>query len=209
MIPIVVLASGRGSNFEAIYCAIQSGVLKAEIRAVISDRPDAIVLQKAEGLRIPAISIPVLNHKRQDHEKKILDELKKWKPRFLVLAGYMRILTPLLIDSFRAEQGYTRIVNIHPSLLPAFPGVGAYGQAFRYGSMKTGVTVHLVESEVDGGPICMQESFSIDQCHSESDVEKAGLELEHRIFPQALAWILSEKFKVERRSSGRLCVRKS
>jgi phosphoribosylglycinamide formyltransferase-1 len=106
----------------------------------------------------------------------------------------MRILTPYLIDAFRCDKGYSRMVNIHPSLLPAFPGTHAYAQAFRYGVKITGVTVHLVEPVVDSGPICAQEAFSIEDCQSEDEVEMRGLAVEHRLYPKALNWILAERF---------------
>ena len=106
------------------------------------------------------------------------------------------------------------MVNIHPSLLPAFPGLNSYAQAYRYGAKVAGVTVHLVEAEVDSGPICAQEAFSIDDCQSEEEVEKRGLAVEHQLFPQVLSWVLPEKFIIERRpllgssekANGRLCV---
>ncbi len=215
MIPIVVFASGRGSNFAAIHKAIQHHELEAEIVAVISDRSDALVLSQAREFGVPALHIPVPEKKsdrlmtdlRREHEDLILKELKRFNPQFLIMAGYMRILTPHLIEAFRSERGYSRIVNIHPSILPSFPGIHAYAQAFRYGAKVTGVTVHLVEVEVDAGPICAQESFSMVDCQSELDVEQRGLAVEHRIFPQTLKWILSEDFILEQRLEGRFCVR--
>ena len=99
-----------------------------------------------------------------------------------------------LIEAFRDPRGYVRIVNVHPSLLPSFPGVDAYRQAFEFGAKSTGVTVHLVELAVDSGPICAQESFSIADCRSVDEVEKRGLAIEHRLFPQTLSWVLAEKF---------------
>jgi len=205
-IPIVVLASGRGTGFEAIYRAIESKELNAEIKAVISDQPQAQVLARAGKYGIKALSIPV-EGRRHDHEEKILRALESFHPRFLVLAGYMRILTPLLIEAFRSERGYTRMINIHPSLLPAFPGVHSYSQALEYGVKVTGVTVHLVEHEVDTGPICAQEAFSIGDCKSAHEVEARGLEVEHRLYPKTLSWVLPEDFSLETRKEGRLCVR--
>jgi phosphoribosylglycinamide formyltransferase-1 len=204
--PIAIFASGRGSNFEAIEAQIRSGALDAKIVAVVSDQPDAPVLEKARDVGLQAIAVPVAGD-RLAHEKKILAELSRFAPKFLVLAGYMRIITPHLIESFRSERGYSRIVNIHPSLLPAFPGVNSYAQAFHHGAKITGVTVHLVENQVDSGPICAQEAFDISGCQSAEIVEKIGLAIEHRIYPQSLAWILPEKFSVDSRTGGRLCVR--
>ncbi len=205
MVPIVILASGRGSNFEAIADAIQSKKLDVEIRAVISDQPGAAVLTKARVRGIPGICIPMskepisLEKRRLAHEELILSQLKSLNPKFLVLAGYMRILTSRLIEAFRCDRGYSRMVNIHPSLLPAFPGVHAYSQAFNYGVKVTGVTIHLVELDLDSGPICAQEAFSIADCTSSAEVEGRGLKVEHRLVPEALQWILKEEFKFERR----------
>ena len=229
MIPIAVLASGRGSNFGAVYEAIRTKKLDAEIVAVVSDQPQAPVLELARELGLRAISIPAgstainehvsasnsgmaTEERRKIHEEKILAQLLPLGPKFLVLAGYMRIVTPLLIDSFRCDRGYSRMVNIHPSLLPAFPGVRSYFQAFRYGVKWTGATVHFVENAVDSGPICAQEGFSIADCRSEAEVEERGLAVEHRLLPDALKWILPEKFSLEsresfnNRSGGRFCV---
>jgi phosphoribosylglycinamide formyltransferase-1 len=205
---IAVLASGRGSNFDSILASILEGRLDAEIVAVISDRAKAPVLAKAEAAGIPAIFIPPVKasagageiERRQLHEKSILEALLPYRPRFLVLGGYMRILTPYLIEAFRCERGYSRMVNIHPSLLPAFPGVRSYAQAFEYGVKWTGVTVHLVEATVDGGPICAQEAFSIAHCRSVEEVEKLGLAIEHRLYPETLNWVLSERFTLESRN---------
>lgn len=219
MIPIVILASGRGSNFEAIRKAIQNEELDVEIRGVISDQPKALVLERAKEWDIPAVAIPFpsknsgakdtelsLEERRRKHEGFLLEQLSLWKPRFLVMAGYFRIITPLLIEAFRSERSYSRILNIHPSLLPAFPGLNSYAQAFHAGVKVAGVSVHLVEAGVDSGPICAQQSFSIADCQSEWEVEQRGLAVEHRLYPETLRWVLKEEFKLEERSQGRLCV---
>ncbi len=229
MISIAVLASGRGSNFDAILRAARQGDLEAHIAAVVSDRKEAPVLEKARAAGIPALVIPpsappparpapparergappakTARAYRGDpyRDEKILELLAAYSPRFLVLAGYMRIVTPKLIEAFRSPRGYSRIVNIHPSLLPAFPGVDSYGQAFRHGTQVAGVTVHLVEEEVDAGPICAQQAFSIQGMKSVEEVEKRGLEIEHRLYPETLKWVLPERFDIEARER-RLCV---
>lgn len=210
------MASGRGSNFDAIDQAIQQKDLSAEILSVICDRPAAPVLEKARLRGVPAHLLPFpegyrsRHEARLAHEEKVLEVLENLQPRFLVLAGYMRILTSNLIERFRSElRDYSRIVNIHPSILPAFPGVGGYAQAFRYGAKVAGVTVHLVEKEVDAGPICAQEVFSIVECETEQEVERKGLEVERRIYPQTLKWVLSEQFTPVPREGGRVYVRKN
>jgi phosphoribosylglycinamide formyltransferase-1 len=210
--PIAIFASGRGSGFDAIHAAIAAGKLDAEIRAVVSDRADAAVLEKARSKGLKAICIECASgvgsaeERRSEHEKRILEALAPLSPRFVVLAGYMRILTPRLIEAFRSERGYSRIVNVHPSLLPAFPGRDSYRQAFEYGVKQTGVTVHLVEQQVDAGPICAQEAFAIEDCRSVEEVEKRGLAIEHRLYPESLKWILKEAFSLEK-SLGRHRVR--
>lgn len=210
--PIAIFASGRGSNFDAISNAVAQGKLDADIRAVVSDKPDAQVLSKARALGIQALCIEPSkggspDERRTEHEKRILEGLKNHAPRFLVLAGYMRILTPKLIEAFRSEKGYTRIVNVHPSLLPAFPGVDSYRQAFEYGAKAAGVTVHLVENEVDSGPICAQEAFTISDCSSVEEVEERGLAIEHRLYPETLSWVLPEEFSMTKEKTGRYRVR--
>jgi phosphoribosylglycinamide formyltransferase-1 len=209
-IPIILFASGRGSNFDAIQKAIQNDQLGAEIRAVVSDQPDAAVLSKAEAQGIKTFLIPYSGFaSRWEHEQKILSVISDLNPRFLVMAGYQRILTSRLIEVFRSERGYARVVNIHPSLLPAFPGLRAYAKAYAYGTQVSGVTVHLVEAEVDQGPICAQEAFSLFDCQTDREVEQRGLGIEHRLYPETLSWVLPEKFSVEYRQGGRICVRQN
>lgn len=212
-VPFAVLASGRGSNFEAIARAVREGRLSGRIVAVLSDKADAPVLEKARAAGVPVLAVPAPprehgtpEERRRRHEEKILEALAPYSPRFLVFAGYMRIITPRLIDAFRdSGAAYSRIVNIHPSLLPAFAGVDGYGQAFRYGAKVAGVTVHLVDREMDGGPVCAQEAFEIGDCADRAEVEKRGLEVEHRLYPEVLEWVLSERFRVSERE-GRFCV---
>ena len=234
MIPISIFASGRGSGFDAICAAIDSGRLAARVTSVVSDRADAPVLEKARARGVSTHLIPFpassgssqgssnprhgdsdpggssLANRRLRHDEEIFHRLTTESPRFLVMAGYMRMVSPLLLDAYRSERGYSRIVNIHPSLLPAFPGVGGYAQAFEHGCAVAGVTVHLVDSNLDSGPICVQEAFSISDCQCAQDVEERGLKVEHRLYPSALAWILPEKFEMETRTdlpTRRPCVR--
>ncbi len=204
-IPIAVLASGRGSNFEAILKSIQKKNLQAKILALISDQPDAQVLQIAKAASIPAFAVASPASKEQQEEE-ILKILKPLQAHFIVLAGYMRILSPTFLAPFLSPRGYFRVTNIHPSLLPAFPGKNAYAQAFALGCKVTGVSVHLLDEKVDHGPICAQEAFSISDLITVQEVEARGLDLEHRLYPNTLNWILQEKFSLEKRE-GRTCVR--
>lgn len=212
-VPIAVFASGRGSNFEAIALAIKKKKLHAEILALITENPDAHAVKIAKKYKIPVECVEVPRFSglqgaglRAAHEDRVLGVLKKYDPRFLIMAGYMRLLGPTLLSPYRDSRGFCRIVNVHPSLLPAFRGVDAYQQAFEYGVKVTGATVHFVDLEVDAGPICAQEVFSIETCKSPAEVEKLGLLVEHRLFPQTLQWVLSESFEIEKRK-GRPCVR--
>lgn len=215
---VAILASGRGSNFEAIVNAIESQKLDAQIVALISDVTTAPVVEKAKSFGVPAFTIPIeaiagerSTNTRQRHEERILEQLdcSPCRPDFLILAGYRRIIGATLLEAFRSPRGYSRIVNVHPSLLPAFPGLHSYAQAFEYGVKVTGVTVHLVEAGVDTGPVCAQEAFSISDCTSVEEVEARGLAIEHRLLPATLEWLLKEKFEITCRdnlSERRLCV---
>ncbi len=210
-VSIAILASGRGSNFDAIAEAIAQGSLEAKIIGVISDREKAAVLTKAAARGIPAKFIPAeadpdspIEERRRRHDRKVVAALQEWRPKFIVMAGYMRVVTDELIEAFRSDRGYSRIVNIHPSLLPAFPGKDSYRQAFEQGAKVAGVTVHLVEQEVDSGPICDQRAFPIGDCKTVMEVEEKGLKIEHELYPATLRWVLPENFEVNRR--GRTCV---
>lgn len=201
---IAVLASGRGSNFEALQAAIEEGRLNAEISVVLSNKESAPVLEKASRKKLNAKFMAAVG--KEDWSLGYVSEIKKAGAQYVALAGFMKILPDSFIQAFDSGRGYSRIVNVHPSLLPAFPGVDSYRQAFESGSKTTGVTVHLVDTTLDGGPICAQESFSIADCKSAEEVEARGLKIEHRLFPETLNWILTENFKIE---GGRRCVRTS
>lgn len=216
MIPIVVFASGTGSGFESIAQAVADGRLDAEIKALVCDQPAAGVLDKARKHGIRTILVPKGDgESRAAHDARILAEVLPLAPRFLVMAGYMRIVSAYLIESFRSERGYSRVVNIHPSILPSFPGVAAYAQAYNYGAKVAGASVHLVELEVDSGPICAQTAFSIEECRSAAEVEEKGKKIEQELYTKTLSWVLPERFDIEEReiqpTSGirlrRLCVR--
>lgn len=194
---IAVLASGRGSNFVALHEAIVHGRLDAEIVLVASDRKAAAALEKAQ-----ALSLPTLYEKDQ---QKLLAVLKELNVEYIVLAGFMRILSPDFINAFRDDRGFSKIVNIHPSILPAFPGLNSYQQAFNHGVKVTGCTVHLVDHGIDTGPICAQQTFSISHCQTAAEVEEMGLRLEHILYAQTLNWILKNEFDIVERG-GRLHV---
>jgi phosphoribosylglycinamide formyltransferase 1 len=206
MTRIAVFASGRGTNFDAILASMKARKLDAEVVALVCDKPEAPVIAKARSAGLRTIVQSTKGLDRRTHEEAILAELRPLRPEFLVLAGYMRLFTPELIEEFRTKRGYSRIVNVHPSLLPAFPGTGGYAQAFEHGAKIAGATVHLVDEGLDCGPILAQEAFAIHDCRSAEEVEKRGLAVENRLYPETLRWVLAEKFQVSRQDKGRLRV---
>ena len=193
---IVVLASGRGSNFDAIAAACEAGKIPARIMGLLTDRVGAGALEIARKHGIPAEHVSATG---------MLERVLSLRPDWVVLAGYMRILPAPFIEAFRGPGPFTRILNIHPSLLPSFKGKDAYRQAWEAGVQVTGCTVHLVEQEVDAGPILAQEAFRIEDCRSLEEVEARGLQVEHRLYTETLArlgqWEFSEGRRARVRSS--------
>jgi phosphoribosylglycinamide formyltransferase-1 len=182
-----VLVSGSGSNFQAIADAIQSGELDAECRLVLSNRADAFALERAEKAGLKSA---VLNHKdfatREDFDARLVALLKEAGVEWIVLAGFMRVLTSTFLDAFKG-----RIVNIHPSLLPSFPGVNAQKQAFEHGVRVTGCTVHFVDGGVDTGPIIAQRAVNVLDTDTLETLRARILEQEHLLFVEALKEIAS------------------
>ena len=187
-----VLVSGSGSNLQAILDAIDAGHLNARCRLVLSNRPNVFALERARAAGVPSITV---DHKqyptRQAFEEQVLSELRAHGVEWLALAGFMRVLSPLLLDAYRG-----RVVNIHPSLLPAFPGVDAQGQAHAYGVKIAGCTVHFVDSGVDSGPIIAQAAVPVLAADSAEDLRLRILEQEHVLFPQALQWIADGRVRL-------------
>lgn len=175
---VVLLASGRGSNARAIWESTRKGELPAQWVACLTNRPQAGVIEIAEQAGVICTTI----EKTEVLEARLIE----LKPDWVVLAGYMRKLSGPTIEAFRDAEGWSRIVNIHPSLLPAFRGLRAYQQAWDAGAQVAGATVHLVEAEVDSGPIVAQEAFAIDDCQSAEQVEARGVRIEHGLYPAAL-----------------------
>jgi len=185
-IKLAVLVSGRGSNLEAILKAIQEGRLDAAVEVVLSNNPGALALEIARKYGVPAVVVESKRLSRQEHEERLLECLDRFSVEYVVLAGYMRVLTPHFLQRFRDRRGYYRVINIHPSLLPAFPGKSAYEDAFAHGVRLSGITVHLVDDLVDHGPILAQEAFPrLDDDTLEAFKER-GLAVEHRLYPAVL-----------------------
>jgi len=191
---LAILLSGRGSNFLAIHEAIGRGELEAEIVAVISNRPDAPGLARAREVGYASHAI---DHRafpnRAAHEGEVLATLQAAGTDLVVLAGYMRLLGPAFVDAYR-----NRIVNIHPSLLPAFPGVDAQAQAIAHGVKVSGCTVHLVDERLDAGPIVVQRAVEVREDDDASTLSARILAEEHAAYVEALVK-LSLGYRVEGR----------
>ncbi|MGH9550630.1 MAG: phosphoribosylglycinamide formyltransferase [Terriglobales bacterium] len=186
-IKLAVLVSGRGSNLEAILSAIKSGALDAKVEVVLSNKPDAPALAIAREHGVHALALDQKGLGRVEHEEKLLQELAKYPVDFVVLAGYMRVLSPVFLKQFKDPTGgFYRIINIHPSLLPAFPGKNAYEDAFSAGVSQSGITVHLVDEQVDHGPILAQRSFIRQTSDTVETFKARGLAVEHALFAEVL-----------------------
>jgi phosphoribosylglycinamide formyltransferase-1 len=186
---IVILASGRGSNAEAIYNFSKTNAF--EIAAIISDNAKALVLEKAKNWNVPAIAVPrQVKETRGDHEARLMGQLKKLDFDLIVLAGYARLLSQQFLSEFPPRT----IVNIHPSLLPLYPGLNSYQRAFADGVKESGITIHFVDEGMDTGEIILQEKFSREPSDDLESFEKRGLALEHKHYPEAIATILNQNF---------------
>jgi phosphoribosylglycinamide formyltransferase-1 len=186
---LAILLSGRGSNFEAIADAVANGSIpNAEIVAVISDVPEARGLARARERGLPAFAVDRgAFPSRRAHEDAILAILERQKPELICLAGYMRLLSAGFVRRYRA-----RILNIHPALLPKFPGLDAQRRALQAGEEESGCTVHYVDEGTDTGPILLQRKVPIVQGDTEETLSARILEEEHRAYPEAIARVLSE-----------------
>jgi len=192
---IGILLSGRGSNFEAILKKIKQGYINAKIVLVVSDNKEARGLNIAKKSNIKTISLNKKDYKnRHDFDKQIITYLKGEKIDLVVLAGYMRIISKNFVESFK-----NKIMNIHPALLPAFPGLNAQKKALRYGVKYSGCTVHFVDEKVDHGPIILQSVVPVYQDDTEDSLSKRILKKEHVIFPEAIKLFFEDKLKVEGR----------
>ena len=181
---IAVLGSGSGTNCQSILDAIASGTLSATVVGVISDVPDAGILARAAKYHVPALHIPVPNSKTRldgDPEQDYIRQLQEWETDYVVLAGFMRIIKPAMLAAFP-----NRILNIHPSLLPAFPGIAAWKQALEYGVKVAGCTVHLVDEGTDTGPILVQRTVPVLDTDTPETLHARIQEQEHIAYPEAL-----------------------
>ena len=194
-----ILLSGRGSNFEAIAKNIASGKIPdARIAVVISNKPDAGGLDTARRLGLAALAIPSKGKEREQHDHEVVAALKEHKVDLVCLAGYMRLLSPWFVQQFPH-----RILNIHPSLLPSFPGLEAQQQAFAYGVKVAGCTVHFVDEELDHGAIIVQKTVPVLDSDDEHTLAERILEQEHIAYSEAVNIVLAGNYEV----SGRRLVR--
>lgn len=195
---LAVLISGSGSNLQAIIDAIESARLNAKIDTVVSNNPDAYGLQRASKHGIPTT---VIDHReftsRELYDDALHRHLQSVEPDFIVLAGYMRILTPGFVRAFEH-----RIVNIHPSLLPAYKGLDTHQRALDNAEPQHGVSIHLVTAELDDGPILLQASYPIEAGDSAADLQAKGHRLEHQMYPLLLCWFSEGKLSID--DNGRI-----
>lgn len=195
-ISLAILISGRGSNMKAILEAIAQKNLDARVSVVLSNNPNAAGLEIAKEFGVPTACVPSKGKTREQHETEVLAELQKYKVDFVVLAGYMRVLTPHFLGAFKHDDGYFRVINIHPSLLPDFPGASGYEDAFVAGVTESGITVHLVDEHVDHGPILAQARFQREPGDTIETFKARGLALEHQLFPRVLQQVAKEGIKL-------------
>ena len=192
---IAVLASGRGSNFSAIAEAVKKGKIKARLSLLVSDNPSAPVILKALRAQVKAVIIAREDYSnRADFENEIIRLLKKEKIGLVVLAGFMRVLSPDFVRNFK-----NKIINIHPALLPAFKGAHAILDAFFYGAKVTGVTVHFVDEKMDHGPIILQQALVIKGSDTLKSLEKKIHKIEHLLYPEAINIFVKGKLVIKGR----------
>ncbi len=192
---IAVLVSGSGTNLQAIIDAVKSGYIPARIALVVSDKRGAFALQRAQKAGIETL---ILDKKdfatREDFDKEISKNLKKKDIGLVVLAGFMRLLSPAFIKEYR-----NRIVNVHPALLPAFKGTRGIKDALEYGAKVTGVTVHFVDEELDNGPVILQRAVEVKGDDTEETLLGRVHAQEHKIYPEAIKLFVEGRLKVEGR----------
>ena len=192
---IAILASGSGSNAQAMIDKAAQGVLDVNIALIVCNRPGAAVIARAEKAGVPCL---VLDHKtfpdRQSFDRRMVEALREANVELVVLAGYMRLLTSAFLEAFAGK-----VINIHPALLPSFPGVHGGADAVSYGVKLSGCTVHFVEEMVDSGPVLIQAAVPVNAGGSEDDLMNRIHVMEHRIYPQAIQWLAEGRISVQGR----------
>ncbi|KHF38115.1 phosphoribosylglycinamide formyltransferase [Halalkalibacter okhensis] len=192
MMKIAIFASGSGTNAEAIIRAVLDGLLDAEVALIVTDKPQAKVIERANRYNIPCFIVdPKTYETKAAFEQDIIRELDKREVSFVVLAGYMRLIGPTLLNAYKG-----RMVNIHPSLLPSFPGLDAIGQAFDAKVKVTGVTIHYVDAGMDTGKIIAQEAVRIEQDDTVDSLQKKVQAVEHELYPKTIQTIIDRTKEV-------------
>ena len=190
-----ILLSGRGSNFEAIADSVDAGrIPDAEIAVVVSNRPGAVGVQKALERGLDAVVVPSKGRKREEFDADVVALLREKKVDLVCLAGFMRLLSPVFIRAFPRK-----ILNIHPALLPSFPGLEGQRQALEHGVKVTGCTVHFVDEELDHGPIVAQSVVEVRDDDTEETLSARILKEEHKLYTQAINLVLSGNFRIDGR----------
>ena len=188
-LPVVILISGRGSNLQAIIEAVARDTLPVDIRAVISNRPDAAGLQGATQAGIATVTVDhTLYEDRQAFDQALQACIDQYQPGLVILAGFMRILSPDFVAHFRG-----RLLNIHPSLLPDFPGLNTHQRALDAGCKVHGASVHFVTADVDGGPVVLQARVPVHNRDTADSLAARVLEQEHRLYPLAIRWFAEHR----------------
>jgi phosphoribosylglycinamide formyltransferase-1 len=195
-VKLAVLVSGRGSNLQAIIDNIEQGTLSAELAVVISDQADAYALERARKHNVPAVHVSAKGYggKRDDYDALLVKELQKRNVELVCLAGFMRIITPTLIKAFR-----NRILNIHPALLPSFPGLHVQKAAIEHGAKFSGCTVHFVDEGMDTGPIIIQAVVPVLDNDTEDSLSERILKQEHKIYSRAIQLYAEGKLTIKGR----------
>ena len=190
---IAVFVSGSGTNLQAIIEAVKDGLIKASIALIVSDKKDAYALERAKKSGIETFILsPKGFQSREDYDKEIIKRLKEKNIGLVVLAGFMRLLSSGFVREYK-----NKILNIHPSLLPAFKGTHGIKDAFESGEKKTGVTVHFVDEELDHGPIILQEAVNIEENDTLDTLGKKIHKVEHKLYPEAIRLFAEGKLKIE------------
>jgi phosphoribosylglycinamide formyltransferase-1 len=189
---IVVLISGSGTNLQAIIDAVKDGRIDAEIAAVISNRPDAAGLQRAQSAGIDTVVVePQHRDDRAAYDQALIAHIDRFEPELIVLAGFMRILSDGFIEHYR-----NRILNIHPSLLPEFKGLHTHRRALAASKRLHGASVHFVSNELDSGPVVIQGEVPVLENDTEASLAARVLQQEHQIYPMAIAWFIDGRLKL-------------
>jgi len=192
-LPIVILISGYGSNLQAIIDTTRDGELPVEIRGVISNRPDAYGLLRAKKAGIPT---KIINHKiysdRREFDRALQEAIDSYHPSLVILAGFMRILGPDLINHYQ-----DRMMNIHPSLLPAYPGLHTHQRVLDAGEKRHGASVHFVTNELDSGPVIIQGSIAVSPGDNVENLNTRVQKLEHHIYPLAIKWFAERRLEIK------------